>query len=318
MHRSIILLIMLVLSFAPAARAAEKYPVKAIQLIVPYAPGGGSDITGRIFCDAFKDLLPESMVVSNISGAAGMNGMGAGARAKPDGYTILWEHPGNLAATPVVTKGKFRWTDFDIISAPAMADTALIVPAKSKWKNIKEAIAEIQANPKKVKWGISINGVSHFTYLAIQEKTGKLDIVPVPVTGDKPRITMMLGGNIDIATVAYSAAKPYVESGDIRILAMVNRERSPFAPEVPTLKEEGIDVIYDFLYTAHVPKGTPAEVQKILRDAFEKAIRDPKVQDALKKQFVSPVIISHKETVERWAAEAAMYERLIKDNKLVK
>jgi tripartite-type tricarboxylate transporter receptor subunit TctC len=312
------MLLMFLPAFVPAAHAAGKYPVKSIQLIVPYAPGGGSDITGRIFCDAFKNILPEAMVVSNIAGAGGMNGMSAAARAKPDSYTILWEHPANLAATPVVTKASFRWTDFDIICSPAISDTALIVKKDAPWKDVKEVIKDIQANPKKYKWGVSINSTSHFTFLNIQEKVGKLDVIQVPVTGDKPRIVSMLGGNIDVATVAFSAAKPYIESGDLKILAMVNRERSPFMPGVPTLRELGIDAVYDFMYSAIVPKGAPAEVLKTLADAFEKVAKDPKVQEALKQQYVTPVYLDQKEVTARWAAEAKNYEQLIAKNKMVK
>ena len=312
------MLILLVLTFAPTANAAVKYPVKSIQLVVPYAPGGGSDITGRIFCDAFKNILPESMVVSNITGASGMNGMGAVAQTKPDGYMILWEHPANLAATPTVTKADFRWSDFHILCAAAMSDTALIVKKDSPWKSTKDAIKDIQANPRKYKWGVSINATSHFTFLDLQEKAGKLDIITVPVTGDKPRIVLMLGGNIDITTVAYSAAEPYVKSGDIRVLAMANRDRSPFAPEIPTLKEEGFDVVYDFLYSALIPKGAPPEVLKILGDAFEKTAKDPKVIEALKVQITTPIYLNKEEATKRWAGEAKKYDQIIAKNKMVK
>ena len=313
MHRFITMLLLLGMCFifAPTTVGAAAFPQKPIQVIVSWPPGG-TDTTIRIFSDAVRDLLPQPLVVSNVTGAGGMNGMTQAVRARPDGYTMFWEHPANLAASPYALNADFRWTDFDIICAAAMSDTALVVPSSSPFKTAKEAFDYIKANPGKVRWTAAINATSHFHFLDIQEKAGgKLDVILVPGAGEQTRIVALLGGQSDITTISYAGIDAYVRSGDLRVLAMLNPERSPFAPDVPTMREEGFDVIYDFLYTALVPKGTPESVQKILADAFEKAVADPAVEERLRTASAIPIFLNREEATKRWAVEAAKYERLI-------
>ncbi len=297
---------------------AGQFPEKAIQVVVPWKPGGGSDISARILGDRMKDLLPQPLVVSNIDGAAGMNGALQVFKARPDGYTILWEHPGNLAVAPMVTNARFSWQDFEPICIGAVGSTALIVRGDSPFTTAKDALDAIKADPGKYRWALALNAVSHFTFLNISHAVGGLKTLFIPANGDKDRIISLLGNNSDITTVGYAAARPYLESGDLRILAMVNTDRSPFAPDVPTLKEQGVDASYDFLYTAFAPKGTPAEVIQTLTDAFQKALTDPKTADALKDQALSPYYKNPKESQALWQKESDLYKVLAKENALIK
>ena len=240
MRKGILFTVLAVLCLAAAAWAGD-FPEKPIQVVVPWKPGGGSDISARIIGDHMKDLLPEPLVVSNIDGAAGLNGALQVYQARPDGYTLLWEHPGNLAVAPMVTKAKFSWKDFEPVCIAAKGDTALIVRKDSPWKTPNEAFAAIKAEPGKYRWVLALNAVSHFTFLNISHSVGGLKPMFIPATGDKGRIVSLLSNNGDITTVGYAAVEPYLKSGDLRILAMVNDDRSDFAPDVPTLKELGVD-----------------------------------------------------------------------------
>lgn len=307
---------LLVAAVAPAH--AGQYPEKAVQVVVPWKPGGGSDISARIITDQMKDLLSEPLVVSNVDGAAGLNGAMKVSKSRPDGYTVLWEHPGNLTVAPMVTKAKFRWTDFEPVGIAAKGSTALIVRGDSPLKTAKEAIDAIKANPGKYRWALALNAVSHFTFLNISHACGGLKTMFIPANGDKGRIVSLLGDNSDITTVGFASVKPYLKSGDLRVLAMVNTERSPFAPDTPTLKELGINASYDFLYSIFAPKGTPKKNIEVLSKAFKKALEKPATMAALKEQCLVPFFKTPEETRTLWQAESDLYKDLAKENGLIK
>jgi tripartite-type tricarboxylate transporter receptor subunit TctC len=164
---------------------------------------------------------------------------------------------------------------------------------------------------------MALNAVSHFTFLSISEQAGGLNVVPIPAQGDKGRIISVMGGNSDITTCAWAAAAPYVKSGDIKVLGMATRERSVFAPEIPTLKEQGYDVHCIFLYSMEAPKGTPPEVLKALGDAYKKAVESPRTQEALRNQSIQPYFMGPEATRAHWQEEAGLYEELAKKNKLI-
>ncbi len=316
--RSLVLMICVCLLLGAAVPApAAEYPVKPIQVVVPWKPGGGSDISARIIGDHLKDILPQPFVIANIDGAAGLNGALQVFKARPDGYTLLWEHPGNLAVAPMVTKAEFTWKNFDPVCIAAKGDTALIVRKDSPYKTATEALRAIMDAPGKVRWVLAPNAVSHFTFLSISDAVGGLKPMIIPGSGDKDRIVALLGNNGDISTVGYAAAEPYVKSGDLRILAMVNSERSPFAPDIPTLKEQGVGASYDFLYSVFAPKGTPAEVKKLLADSLKKAIDDPATQKALREQAIEPYFRGLEDMAKLWEAEDTLYHRLAKVNGLI-
>ncbi|MGE4422396.1 MAG: tripartite tricarboxylate transporter substrate binding protein [Pseudodesulfovibrio sp.] len=316
--RKFVMMCVVALLVAAVAPAYAEYPEKAIQVVVPWKPGGGSDISARIITDQMKDLLPEPLIVSNIDGAAGLNGALQVFKARPDGYTVLWEHPGNLTVAPMVTKAKFRWTDFEPVGIAAKGSTALIVRGDSPFKTAKEALDAIKASPGKYRWALALNAVSHFTFLNISHATGGLKAMFIPANGDKGRIVSLLGDNSDITTVGFASVQPYLKSGDLRVLAMVNTERSPFAPEIPTLKEMGINASYDFLYSIFAPKGTPKEDIEILSEAFKKALEKPETVAALKEQCLVPFFRTPEETRTLWKNESDLYTDLAKENGLIK
>ena len=191
MRKLLFLFAIIVFCYTPAAQAAN-FPTKAIQLVVPYNPGGGSDITARIFADAMKDILPQPVVVSNITGATGLTGAAHVLSARPDGYTVLWEHT-SLALTPMISNAAFRWTDYDLLCIAAISENVLVVRNDSPWKSVEDVTRAIKKDPGKIRFAAAANGVSHFLYLAYAEAVGGLDAMIVPMTGDKTRIVAILG-----------------------------------------------------------------------------------------------------------------------------
>lgn len=317
MRKGILFIMLAVLCLAVPVMAGD-YPVKPIQVVVPWKPGGGSDISARIIGDHLKDILPQPLVVSNIDGAAGLNGALQVFKARPDGYTLLWEHPGNLAVAPMVTKADYGWKDFVPVCIAAKGDTALIVRKDSPWKTPAEAFAAIKAEPGKIRWVLALNAVSHFTFLNISHAVGGLKPMFIPATGDKGRIVSLLSNNGDITTVGYAAVEPYVKSGDLRVLAMVNSDRSEFAPDIPTLKELGVDATYEFVYSVFAPKDTPKEVVATLNAAFQKVLADPATQKALKEQSITPFYRGPEDMTKLWQKESDLYRELAKENGLLK
>lgn len=309
-------LILLGYGVAPAQAA---WPEKSIQVIVPWNPGGGSDISARIVMDKVSAILGQPIVITNISGAAGLNGSTRVFGAKPDGYTILWEHPANLCAGPMLAKSKFRWTDFVMACSIGTSDNAIIVKKDSKYNTMADLFADIKAHPGEKKWSYGVNAASHFIFLAINEAIGGgLKILPIAGAGDKTRIVNVMGGVCDVTSAGYAAVVPYVQSGDVKILAMTGAERNPLAPNLSTLKDQGIKADSAFLYSAEFPANTPADIVKRFSDAVKQAVEDPTVVELLKKQGIVAKYRDAKETSEIFAREAALYERLAKANNMIK
>jgi tripartite-type tricarboxylate transporter receptor subunit TctC len=307
----------LVLCLTSVAVAGD-YPDKPMQVVVPWKPGGGSDISSRILSEAMQGILPEPMVVSNITGAMGLNAALRVLKSRPDGYTMIWEHPGNLAISPMLAHSPFTWRDFDPVCTVAKSDSALIVRKDSPFNTAKQALNYIKAHPGKVRWSLAINGVSNFTYLAISESLGGIDATVIPSPGDKNRIVSLLSNNSDITMVGYAAAAPYVKSGDLKILAMVNTERSPFAPTIPTLMEQGINASYDYVYSVLVAKGTPDSVKQKLAAAFKKAVSRPKTVQALRAQCLAPYFNDAAKTAKIWGDLQTSWTKLAVKYNLVK
>lgn len=290
---------------------AANFPEKPIQVVVPWNPGGSSDMSARIIGEKMRQHINnQPFVVSNITGALGLNGAMKVNDARPDGYTLLWEHPGNLAVAPMVTKKNFSWRDLDPICTVVSSDMAMIVPKDSEFKDAKNVFDYIKANPGKVRVSLSPNGVSHFAWLAMQDSLGDMDAKLVPTSGDKDRIVSLLGKNSDVSWVSYAAAKPYIDSGDLRLLALVNSQRSELAPDVPTLKEQGVNAAYDYRVAVFAPKNTPAADKEVLVEAFRKTLNDPETVEALKKQMFHPDFRDTATTAADWTNEENLYRKL--------
>ena len=315
MRKVLLALILSFVSFVMVCPAmAADFPTKAIQLVVPWPPGGGSDLSARILGDAVqnKKILPEPMIVTNITGAAGLNAANNVLKAGADGYTILWEHPSNLTMSPIVANANFRWNDFTLAGAFGYSGVALFVSNKSPWKTADELFNHIKSNPKKVRWALTMNTTGHYQFMQISDSKGGLDVIQLSLQGDKPKIVSVIGGNSETATAAISALDPYVKSGDVRLLATLGSERNEFYPNVPTLKELGVNCTIEFWYSALVPKDTPKAVINTIADAIKQAAADPETQAKLKQQFIKAEYMSPEAITKFWQETATSVEAVLK------
>ncbi|ALS20416.1 MULTISPECIES: Bug family tripartite tricarboxylate transporter substrate binding protein [Paenibacillus] len=280
---------------APAAsnNTAEapksKFPEKPIQLVVPYAAGGGTDITARTLANAVSKYLPNkgTVVVENKPGASGTIGLTGLTQAKPDGYMISMATIGNLSIQPNYGKTPYSFDSFEPILIANSVPHVLVVKADAPWKTIDEWFDYVKNNPNAFTYSTpGVGNTQHLNLEAVALKDN-LKLKHVPYDGAAPAITALLGGHVKGAVVQVHEAKPQVDSGELRILANIGTTKSDAIPDAPLLAERGYTG-YNAWTGIVAPKGTPKEVVTILHDAFKKALEDPEVIEDFKKIGISP------------------------------
>jgi tripartite-type tricarboxylate transporter receptor subunit TctC len=289
MKRLIALALLLALSTLPAA--AQDWPTKTVRLIVPFGPGATPDIIARMIADKLQQKLGQNFVVENKPGASGMTGTDAVAKAEPDGYTIGISIGGPLAINTLL----FSKMPYDprkelaLVTVLTTQPSALTVPANLPVKNVAELIAMLKKDPGKYNFGSIGNGsLSHLAVEAIAQKSGT-QIVHIPYGSSPQAMTAVMRGDVQLAVMPAISVTPHVASGAVKILAVTTPKRSPFLPDVPTLKESGIEVEADAWNGLIAPAGTPEAVLKKIHDEVVEAIRSDELKAKFATQFMEPV-----------------------------
>jgi len=267
-----------------------KFPDRKIRLIVPMAPGGGADILARTVTRFVNPYLQEKVYVENVTGGGGAIGFREGAKAAPDGYTLTMLVT-TITIAPHVTKG-FPTVDlFDPICILATDPMMLTVHIESPYKTVAELIAYAKANPGKLSAGTSGQGSpGHLGMAAFADSTGT-QFTYVPFKGSAPVLTAAAGKHIDVATSTCSEAIALVGGKKLRPLVVLNPDRSPLFPEVPTTMEIGHPLFLNYWRAMGVPKGTPSEVKAVLVEAFRKAMGEGEVKKFLDQQGLNRVFL---------------------------
>ncbi len=256
---------------------AQTYPQRPINMIVPFAAGGPTDIVARIVAENMSKTLGQQIVVENVAGAGGTTGITRAAQSKPDGYTIMMGHMGTHGAAPALYPNlKYDPTkDFEPIGMAA--GTPILIVAKKGFpaNNLKEMIAYLKANPDKVNQAhAGIGAVSHMTCILFNSQVG-VKTTAVPYSGTGPALNDLVSGQVDYMCDQIVNLVSQVKAGSIKAFAIAMPERSPALPDVPTTKEAGMP---DYEVTAwnavFAPKDTPKEVVTALSSALDKALDD--------------------------------------------
>ncbi len=257
------------------ARGADKFPVKPVTALVGFPPGGSTDLIARALESVMKAHLGQPLVVVNRTGGVGTIAVTELVKAKPDGYTVCVCPIGPITTQPHLADLPYRPDDYVPIIHIAKFVGVLSVRAEAPWKTVQEFLAHVKAKPGQVR--ISHAGVGTINHLGLEELKlqAKLDFVGLPTGGGGPAVVSMLGGHVDASAHNTNEIVAQVEAKKARVLGVFDEGRSARFPDVPTFKEVGYDVQATNFYVILVPKGTPAEIQKILHDAFKKAIEDP-------------------------------------------
>ncbi|WP_029011309.1 tripartite tricarboxylate transporter substrate binding protein [Azospirillum halopraeferens] len=263
------------------AQAAE-YPTKQIELIVPYAAGGGTDLVARAFADAANRHLPKAIGVVNKTGGAGAVGLTEIMAARPDGYKVGM---GTVEITMLPHLGLARFTveDFTPIARLNAEPSAVTVNADAPWQTIEEFLAHAKANPGKVRIGNSGTGAIWHLAAEAMAKKAEVSFNHVPYDGANPAVTALLGNHIEAVTVSPAEVSSHVAAGKLRILAVMDEKRSATFPNVPTLTEKGIDVTVATWRGIVVPKRTPKDVVETLRSTARAAADEASFREQLQK-----------------------------------
>jgi len=267
---------------APAA--AQEWPLQTIHLIIPFGPGGGSDIVGRVLAQAMQDKLGQSVVVENRPGAGGTLGNEAIARAEHDGYTLGIMTAGQIIQA-VMLKG-LRYdtrTAFDPIAQVATAGLIMVTRPDFPANDVKELIAAAKAAPGKLVFGSPGFGATQHLAAELFKQTAGVDMLHVPYRTSPEAITALLGGQVDVIFETVSAVLGQVQDGRVKALAVTGKDRFPAVPTVPAAIESGVLPGYDVTtwYGVFAPRGVPPAVIAKLNKTLNQLIADPAVRERL-------------------------------------
>jgi tripartite-type tricarboxylate transporter receptor subunit TctC len=300
-----------------SVRGADDYPSRPIQMIIPFAAGGPTDIVGRIMGAKMGEVLGQQFVVENKSGAGGNIGAEDVAKAAPDGYTILMA----TVSTNAINPGLYRHMpydairDFAAIGRVGVTPTLLLVNPSLPATDVKSLIALIKANPGKYNYGSSgLGSILHLCGEEFKSLAGGLDVTHVPYKGSAPMDTDLMGGQIAMAFDATPTAMPLAKSGKLRALGAGMANRVAAMPDLPTLQEQGLKGFECYTWNAFLaPAGTPKSIVEKLNAAINKALADPAVSGALEKTGIDPTPGSTPETTADFVkAELAKWAPIIK------
>jgi tripartite-type tricarboxylate transporter receptor subunit TctC len=294
---------------------AQSYPNKPMTMIIPFAAGGPTDVLGRVMAQRMSELLGHQVIVENVGGAGGMTGSKRVADAAPDGYTFVLGTVGTHAQSQTIYKKPLynSATDFTPVALVAEVPIVLITRKDLPVKDLKEFIAYAKANQSKMQYGSAGAGsATHLGCVLLNYLIG-VDITHVPYRGTGPAMQDLQGGRIDYLCEVVSTAKPQIDGGTVKAIAIMTKEQSKALPNVPTGLEQGTPNLEAYTWNAiFLPKGTPADIVKKLHAATVEAMKTPSVRERL--EGLGAMIVSEdratpeylgqfvKSEIEKWAA----------------
>lgn len=297
-----------------ASVAAQQYPDRPVTIVVPFTPGGSSDITARTIAAKLQENLGQSFVIDNKPGANGSLGANFVKNAKPDGYTLFVGSIGVFSINEVLYKnlGYQTQKDFDLLSVAVRTPNALVTRANFPANNMKEFVDYLKKNPNKVSFASSGTGSSdHLTAALFWQKTGTSGI-HVPYKGGSAAHLDLIAGNADVSFQNLGSITQHVKAGKMKLLAVTGSSRDPAAPNTPTLAEAGVPGIEVYSWQALVaPKGLPQNVKAKLVPAVQAAIKHP---DTVKKfnEMGFEVVGNSPEEFDRFlTAEIAKWKQVV-------
>ncbi len=276
------------------AQADVKWPTKPVQVIVPAGAGGDTDFNARQMARYFEKIAGKPMVVTNVNGGGGTIAMAQVQGAAPDGHTLFFGHTGMLIVNEVSGLIDYKFdAKMDISCIPAIDKSVVFVAGKkSGFKNVQDVVTKAKAQPNTVIYGTELGGYSHLQGLMFANKAGvQLKVVDVGSASDK--ITSLLGGRIDLASISFGPVKDYAATGDMAMTAQFSKERNPLLGDIKTFNEQGISFDMEKPYIIAFPKGTDPAIVKKMADVMQQITKDPAYAKALEDGFKQPVSFLH-------------------------
>ena len=287
---ALILLLLLAVFWVSVPAKAETYPARPVKLVIPYPPGGGTDITGRAMAQKLSEVLGQSVVIENRPGATGMIGAAMVAKSPPDGYTVLF----GAASEMAINASLFRNMaydprgDFEPVTLVATFPLVFVAPAGGE-RSLRGMIDASRSKPDSVSYGSIGSGSPQHLAAELLASMAGVKLLHVPYKGSGPLVQDAVAGHVDMAVSSVPPAVPLVRGGKLRALAVTSASRSEAMPDVPTMAELGFPG-YEFNTWVGValPKGTPQDIVERLRTALVAALGTPEVKAALRDQGAVP------------------------------
>ena len=262
---------------------AQEFPTRPVTMVIPFAAGGPTDVLGRVIGQRMGEILGQTVVIENVGGAGGMTGSKRVAEAKPDGYTMVLGTVGTHAQGQTLYKRPLynALSDFTPVALIAEVPIALLVRKDLPVNNLKEFVEYAKKNQSQMQFGSAGAGsATHLGCVVLNSAMGT-NITHVPYKGTGPAMQDLVGGRIDFLCEIVSTAKPQIDGGSVKALAIMTTERSPVLPNLPTSREQGLDVQAYTWNALFLPKGAPENVVKKLHDAAVGAMNTPAVKERL-------------------------------------
>lgn len=317
--RIVCLLLVVFVLPASIARAAEVYPSRSIRLIVPFPPGGPADALARIVADKTGASMGTQVVVDNRPGAGGNIGMALGAKAAPDGYTLVLAPAGNLTVNPSLYRNVPYDVDKDFapVTVLAAVPNILVVNPAIPARNLGEFIAYLKAHPGQLNFASPGAGSGAHLAGELFKSTVGVDMVHVPFSGIAPAVTALLGGQVQVMFAGAPAVLQYVRAGKLRALGVASLKRVAAAPDLPTLSESGLTG-FDVTswYGIVAPAATPPEIITRLQVEIGRVLREPDVRDQLAVLGAEPIANTPAEFATMIKSETAKWSAIVRSAKI--
>jgi tripartite-type tricarboxylate transporter receptor subunit TctC len=308
-----------------AAHAQTKFPTGPVRVLVPYAPGGATDISSRILVEHLKKIWPENIVVENKVGASGIIAIEEMMRSKPDGHTLMVGNVSTNALTPILLKHKLGKLDYekDVTTVARVADAPVLLLATTKDfapKTFQEFISLAKANPGKLKYSSAgLGSVQQVDTAVLASKTG-IDLIHIPTKAGAAQINRdIVSGDTQITWGNPASSGKFIEAGQMRALAIVGDQRLKQFPEVPTMAELGLPDVGSLQWqTMIAPSAVPADVLDQIYAAVAKAYATAELEEGMTRVgFMKPKQTSRAANAEWFKGEFARYKKIIADLKIV-
>jgi len=301
-----------------SAGAAEAYPTQPIKWVVPFPPGGAMDTMARTLGERLSVSMKQPVVIENRAGAGGAIGSGMVAKAAPDGHTMMIVSIGHAVNPSIYPKLPYDATrDFEPVSLVGIVPNLLVAHPSVKANNVKELIALAKAQPGKLTYASAGNGTTVHLAAELFNSMAGVDIMHVPYKGSAPAVTDLMGGQVDVMFDSLSSAKPYVESGRLKALAVTTSKRSSVFPNVPTIAESGLPG-YELSgwYAVFVPAKTPKPIVDRLNAELVKALKEPNVRVRFAQIGAEPVGSSPQELANTLKTETARWAKIVRERNI--
>jgi tripartite-type tricarboxylate transporter receptor subunit TctC len=300
---------------APTAPSAQNFPTRPVTMVIPFAAGGPTDVAGRVIAQRMSELLGQQVIVENVGGAGGMTGSMRVAQSAPDGYTFVLGTVGTHAQNQTLYKRPLYNTlaDFTPVALLIEVPIALIVRKDLPVNNLKEFIDYAKKNQSTMTFGSAGTGSATHLACVVANMVMGTNITHVPYRGTGPAMQDLQGGRIDFLCEIISTAKPQIDGGTVKAIAIMTKQRSPALPNLPTATEQGVEHMEAYTWNAiFLPKDTPPAIVTKLHDAATAAVDTPSVKERLaglgaavvakdrqSSEYLAQFV---KSEIEKWAA----------------